>query len=632
MGEGLCGGARVLLAPGLLNVVLGRFDLALVRLVPKVLLGTTFGFDLAILGDVAEHLLDMSCGLTHWLSTTRPAPMRNLDLCPVFGKDAVVLLCEVVATSAAVTATTSRSAKVAALADLLRRLATDEVEVVVAALAGEARQGRIGIGWATVAALDVPAAASASLSITDVDRALDVLAASVGSGSQALRSARLGALLRAATADEQTFLRRLLLGELRQGALVGVVTDAVARAAGVPLAQVRRAAMLAGDLPSVAAIALSEGAAGLAGVGLSVGRFIQPMLAAPGAAVADALPAHGGPASVEQKLDGARIQAHRTGDIVRLFTRNGNDVTARLGAVAELVRALPCTSVVLDGEVIGLDQDERPERFQDTMSRFGRQAGHAETALSSPLGGAARALSSPLGGAARALSSPLGGAARALTVRFFDCIHLDGTDLVDEALSTRAGSLAQVAERWQVPKIITADVAESEVFLAASLAAGHEGVVVKDLASTYEAGRRGGAWRKVKPVRTLDLVVLAVEWGSGRRWGWLTNLHLGARDPQGGPPIMVGKTFKGLTDELLRWQTAALLEREAPGPSGPAEREAPGHVVHVRPELVVEIAVDGVQRSTRYPGGVALRFARVRRYRDDKSPADADTIDAVRAL
>ena len=501
-----------------------------------------------------------------------------------------VLLSGVVATSAAVTSTASRSAKVAALADLLRRLDPAEVEVVVAALAGEARQGRIGVGWATVRALDVPAAAEPTLTVADLDRALDELAATVGSGSQAARAARLDALLRAATADEQVFLRRLLLGELRQGALEGVAADAVARAAGVPLALVRRAAMLAGDLPSVAATALAGGADALASIGLQVGRFVQPMLAAPGDAVADALPAHGGPASVEQKLDGARLQAHRDSGEVRLFTRNGNDVTGRLGAVADLLAALPCTSVVLDGEVIGLAEDERPDRFQDTMSRFGRHAGeHGAT----------------------------------LTVRFFDCLHLDGADLLDEPLSTRAAALERVAESWRVPSVRTADVAEAEAFLAASLAAGHEGVVVKDLASPYEAGRRGGAWRKVKPVRTLDLVVLAAEWGSGRRRGWLSNLHLGAQDPDGGPPVMVGKTFKGLTDELLRWQTAALLEREV-------RRE--GHTVFVRPELVVEIALDGAQRSTRYPGGVALRFARVRRYRDDKGPAHADTIDAVRAL
>lgn len=501
-----------------------------------------------------------------------------------------MLLSEVVATSAAVTSTASRSAKVAALADLLRRLAPDEAEVVVAALAGEARQGRIGVGWATVRALDVPAAAEASLTVANLDRALDDLAATVGTGSQAARASGLDRLLRAATADEQVFLRRLLLGELRQGALEGVAADAVARAAGVPLALVRRAAMLAGDLPSVAATALAGGAEALAGIGLEVGRFVQPMLAAPGDAITDALPAHGGPASVEQKLDGARLQAHRSGALVRLFTRNGNDVTSRLTAVADLLLALPCTSVVLDGEVIGLAEDERPDRFQDTMSRFGRHVGeHGAT----------------------------------LAVRFFDCLHLDGDDLLDEPLSIRSEALERVAGAWRVPLVRTAERAEAEAFLAASLAAGHEGVVVKDVASTYEAGRRGGAWRKVKPVRTLDLVVLAAEWGSGRRRGWLSNLHLGARDPEGGPPIMVGKTFKGLTDQLLRWQTDALLEREV-------RRE--DHTVVVEPELVVEIALDGAQRSTRYPGGVALRFARVRRYRDDKGPADADTIDAVRAL
>ena len=537
-------------------------------------------------------------------------------------------LCEVLATSATVTATSSRSAKVAALAELLRRLDPDEVAVVVAALTGEVRQGRIGVGWATVRGLDVAPAAVASLTVADVDRALDDLAALAGPGSQAVRAARLDALLRAATAAEQTFLGRLLLGELRQGALAGVVADAVARAAGVPLALVRRAAMLAGDLPSVATIALAEGATGLAEVGLQVGRFVQPMLAAPGDTVAAALPASGAPASVEQKLDGARLQAHRSGQDVRLFTRNGNDVTARLAAVADLVRALPCTSVVLDGEVIGLGDDDRPQVFQDTMSRFGRRTAEPGARSSVPVVDPEVGPSSPLDeavppdSAGPRLSAP-GGAARALTVRFFDCLHRDGVDLLDEPLSTRGQALAEVAAGWLVPSIRTDDPVRAEAFLAASLAAGHEGVVVKDMASPYEAGRRGGSWRKVKPVRTLDLIVLAVEWGSGRRRGWLSNLHLGARDPGGGPPIMVGKTFKGMTDELLRWQTAALLEREV---------GRDGHVVVVRPELVVEIALDGAQRSTRYPGGVALRFARVRRYRPEKTPADADLIDAVRAL
>jgi DNA ligase-1 len=348
--------------------------------------------------------------------------------------------------------------------------------------------------------------------------------------------------------------------------------------------------MLAGDLPAVARLALAGGTEALTAVGLEPLRPVQPMLAATATGVADALAATG-PASVEWKLDGARIQAHRSGTEVRLFTRNLNDVTERLPGIVELVASLPGGALVLDGEAIGLgDGGERPDRFQDTMSRFGRQRD---------------------------------GAGAVLVARFFDLLHLDGTDLIDRPLHERLAALDAVAGPAAMPRIETDDADQAAAFLAAALDRGHEGVMVKALDSPYDAGRRGGAWRKVKPVRTLDLVVLAAEWGHGRRAGWLSNLHLGARDPGGGPFVMVGKTFKGLTDELLRWQTAELQAR--------AERTT-GPVVQVRPELVVEIALDGVQASTRYPGGVALRFARVRRYRDDKSPAEADTIDAVRAL
>lgn len=518
---------------------------------------------------------------------------------------------EVAATSAAVAATRSRTAKLAALAELIARLDVDEIEPAVAMLAGGARQGRIGVGWATVAGAAGPsadlaarAAAQPTLTVADIDHLIDRLAALEGEGSAGARRRELAAVFERATAAEADLLWRLLTGELRQGALEGLVTDAVARANGVPLAVVRRAAMLAGDLPTVAVLARTGGEEALHEVGLHVLRPVSPMLASTAADVAAALEATGR-ASVEWKLDGARIQAHRSGDQVRLFTRNLNEVTDRLPGIVALVRSFPCSHVVLDGEAIGHDEaghpddpdagPARPQRFQDTMSRFGTRTGDAGAGLGA---------------------------------RFFDVLHLDGTDLIDTPLVERHGVLDQVTGAAAIPRVVTDDAAVAADFLADALATGHEGVMVKAIDSTYEAGRRGKAWRKVKPVRTLDLVVLAAEWGHGRRQGWLSNLHLGALDPEGahGDPggfVMVGKTFKGLTDALLTWQTDALQAIEARRTAG---------TVWVRPELVVEIALDGVQRSTRYPGGVALRFARVRRYRDDKGPADADTIGSVQAL
>jgi len=529
-----------------------------------------------------------------------------------------VRFAEVVATTAEVASTRARSRKAAALAELFGRLAPGEVPVVVAILTGTPRQGRIGVGWRTVAGIEAEPADEPQLEIADVDAALDRLGGLSGPGSQAARAAELRALLGAATAPEQDLLRRLLVGELRHGALEGLVTDAVAKAAGVPLDTMRRAAMLGGDLPAVAEIALTEGRAGLAAVGLTLLRPVQPMLAQTATDVAEALAliagntgndaAGGGDgtgdtvgtlASVEWKLDGARIQVHRVGDDVRIFTRNLNDVTARLPGIAELARSLPADSVVLDGEAIGVGDDELPRMFQDTMSQFGRQDGAADAGIPG------------------------------LESRFFDILHVDGTDLVDVPLSDRLAALERVAGPWRIPGVITDDPGVARRVLDDALAAGHEGVMVKAASSTYLAGRRGGAWRKVKPVHTLDLVVLAAEWGSGRRRGWLSNLHLGARDPDAAGAdgrdefVMVGKTFKGLTDELLRWQTERFPE---------IATEQTDFAVFIRPEIVVEIALDGAQSSSRYPGGVALRFARVRRYRPDKSPAEADTIEAVRAL
>jgi DNA ligase 1 len=500
-----------------------------------------------------------------------------------------MLLADLVETSNTVAATRSRLAKVDALSSLLRRMPADEIVPATGYLIGDPPQGRVGIGWATVRDVGHGSAATPTLTVADVSLAIDGVRDATGSGSVGARREILTSLFERATEPEADFLRRLLLGELRQGALEGVMTDAIARAADVPLEVVRRAAMLSGDLRTTALLALTEGADGLGTVRLDVLRPILPMLAATSEDVTQALAATG-PASVEWKLDGARIQVHRYEDEVRVYTRNLNEVTDRLPEVVAAVRTFTAGLLVLDGEAIGLSDDERPHRFQDTMSRFGRQRVDEH-------------------------GIPL-------TAFFFDCLRLNEQDLLDQPLSVRLDALVPLVGPRAIPSVRTDDPAVASACLDEALAAGHEGVMVKSLASPYEAGRRGGAWRKVKPVRTLDLVVLAAEWGSGRRRGWLSNLHLGARGPEG-TFVMVGKTFKGLTDQLLMWQTERFLELKT------AEE---GHVVYVRPELVVEIALDGVQASRRYSGGVALRFARVRRYRHDKSPADADTIETVRAL
>ncbi|MFC6094538.1 ATP-dependent DNA ligase [Saccharothrix lopnurensis] len=507
-----------------------------------------------------------------------------------------MLFTEVVETSAAVGATRSRLAKVGALADLVRRTGTP---AVVSFLVGVPSQGRIGAGWRTVLDLDVPPAAEPSLTVSDVDGALGDYAALGGKGSAARRVEALRALFSRATAAEQDFLKRLLTGELRQGALEGVMLDAIAQAAEVPGEVVRRAFMLSGSLPATAVAALA-GEAALAAFRLEVGRPVRPMLASPAESLPEAL-AELGETAVEHKLDGARIQVHRDGDVVRVFTRTLREVTSTVPELVDLVRGLPCDSVVLDGETLALTDDGRPRPFQETMSRFGALLDAAAGRRGSA--GSTRDL----------LLSPF----------FFDCLHLDGRDLLDEPLRHRLDALRRVAGDHVIPGRVRPTADQAAAVLDEALAAGNEGVVVKALDSVYAAGRRGRAWQKVKPVHTLDLVVIGVEWGGGRRRGLLSNLHLGARDPDGGPPVMVGKTFKGLTDELLAWQTRELLARSTSDEDG---------VVTVRPELVVEIELDGAQVSPRYPGGVALRFARVVRYRPDREPAGADTLDAVRAL
>jgi DNA ligase-1 len=499
-----------------------------------------------------------------------------------------VLLAEVVATSATVAATRSRKAKVAAIAELLGRVAAPETAVVTAYVGGALLQRRTGLGWRGLQSMPEPASV-ASLEVLEVHEAFERIAALAGAGSQAARSTAVERLFGAATAEEQDWLRGLVTGALRQGALDSLVQEGLAIAAGVPLAAVRRAAMLAGSTVAVASAALSGGEEALAGYGLEVGRPVLPMLASSAPTLEAALAkAGGGEAAVDTKLDGIRIQVHRNGDEVQIATRSLDLITDRLPEVVEIARGLPATSFVLDGEALALDEDGRPRPFQETASRTAMATGVT------------------------------------VTPYFFDVLHLDGSDLLDAPGTDRAAALERlVPERHRVPRLVTADAAAAEAFLAEALAAGHEGVVVKNLAAGYEAGRRGASWVKVKPVHTLDLVVLAVEWGSGRRQGWLSNIHLGARDPATGGFVMLGKTFKGMTDEMLAWQTERFLELEV---------SRSGHVVTVRPEQVVEIALDGIQRSSRYPGGMALRFARVVRYRDDKRAADADTVETVREM
>ncbi|HEY7009303.1 MAG TPA: ATP-dependent DNA ligase [Jatrophihabitantaceae bacterium] len=500
-------------------------------------------------------------------------------------------LADVAAASADVGATSSRLAKAARLAALLRATDAADVAVVVSWLSGELPQRQIGVGWATLRSLPGPAAAT-RWTVRDVHETFDAIKATSGPGSVARRAELIGALFAAADASEQVFLRRLLSGELRQGALLGVMTDAIAKAADVPVAEVRRAAMLRGDLPAAAEAALTGGTAALAQFRLEVMRPVGPMLAQTAGSVGEALDRLGGEAAFEAKLDGARVQIHRDRDDVAIYTRSLDDVTSRLPEVVAAVRALPVSTLVADGEAIALRVDGRPYPFQVTASRFGTKTVSAEQLP--------------------------------ISAFVFDILHLDGRDLVDTPAAERLAALDEIVPAGhRVDRLVTSDPPQAQAFLARTLAAGHEGVMAKSLVAPYEAGRRGASWLKVKPVHTLDLVVLAVEWGSGRRRGKLSNIHLGARDPAGGF-VMLGKTFKGMTDEMLDWQTKRFTEL--------AEGPTDGYVVRVRPEQVVEIAFDGVQGSTRYPGGVALRFARVVRYRDDKPADEADTIDTVRAL
>jgi len=539
-----------------------------------------------------------------------------------------VLLIRIAEVSRAVAATSARLAKIDMLAGALREAGPLEVPIAVAYLSGELPQRQIGVGWAALRGVaggrppgqaersGFPPAALATLTLSDVDAGLSAIGEVSGPGSVAARKALVGELFGRATADEQQFLFGLLSGELRQGALEGVMTDAVAKAGSVPVGQVRRAMMLRGSLGAVAAAALAGGAEALAAFGLEVGRPVRPMLAASAPSIEEALAKIGGPGvsapvggpvgdpvecAVEWKLDGIRIQAHLAGGSVRLFTRTLDEITGRLPEVVATLAKLPVRAAVLDGELIALREDGRPLPFQDTASRAASGVGDASGA----------------GGVEAIPAVPL-------SVFLFDALHLDGADLIDLEYWRRHAELAwAVPADLLTPRLVTNSAQEATAFFRDAIAHGHEGVVVKSLDAPYAAGRRGAGWIKVKPRHTLDLVVLAVEWGHGRRRGWLSNLHLGARDPEGGGFVMLGKTFKGLTDELLTWQTSRLLA---------LEDHRDSWTVYVRPELVVEIAFDGVQRSPRYPGGLALRFARVLRYREDKTAAEADTIATVRDL
>ena len=579
-----------------------------------------------------------------------------------------MLLAELVAASQAVAATRSRIAKVAALANCLRRLDAAERRAGIAWLSGTLPEGRLGIGYAAVRGVAAPPAAQASLTVQEVGASLAGLAAASGPGARRRRGELLELLLTRATAAEQQFLRRLLVQELRQGALAGIMADALAAAAGVDAAEMRRALMVAGSLAAVGAAALDGGVAALRGFRLTLFRPLLPMLAGTAPDVNAALQ-RTGTASVETKYDGARVQVHRSGGAVRVYTRNLREVSANLPNLVAAVAGLPVRAVILDGEVLAVRADGRPQPFQVTMSRFGRGSaargsersgsagcdtahahgepatgaagehdgaagGRDEAPADARYAGSAAATSAALeqaggtgapGGVTPA-AAPAGGGAAGLPLQpfFFDCLHLDGDDLIDRPLGERLAALDRACPAaLRVPRVITADPERAARHAAEVLAGGHEGVMIKALDSRYEAGRRGSGWIKVKPAHTLDLVVVAIEWGSGRRRGWLSNLHLAARDPERGGFAMVGKTFKGMTDDMLRWQTSRFLELET---------HRRGGVVYVRPEQVVEIAFDGIQSSSRYDSGMALRFARVKRYRTDKPAAEADTVAVMRAL
>jgi DNA ligase-1 len=505
-----------------------------------------------------------------------------------------MLLQRVVETSRRIAEVSSRNEKVDIRAAVLRAVRTDEIEMVVGFLTGSPRQGRMGIGPSALRQAQVDLSVEVpALELWEVDTEFDRIATRKGRGSPAERVRLLRRLNERATSQEQEFLMRLLLGDLRQGALDGLMTEAVAQAAGVTSAKVRRAVMATGDLGAVTRTALTVGADGLSQCTVQLFRPIQPMLAQP-SDIVGAL-ARLGEATLEYKLDGARIQIHKAGDEVKVFSRRLRDVTHAVPEVLDVVSSVPARELILDGEVIALKLDGAPQPFQVTMRRFGRKLDVGRLQRELPL-------------------APF----------VFDILYLDGQDLTEVPQAQRSAILTELAtETWLTPSTVTADTVAAEEFLVEAIRRGHEGIMAKARDASYEAGSRGQSWLKVKPAHTLDLLVLAGEWGHGRRRGWLSNLHLAARDPEAGGFVMLGKTFKGMTDEMLSWQTRRLLELEI-------GRDR--HTVFVRPELVVEVAFNNVQESPQYPAGLALRFARIKRYRTDKVPSDADTLEAVRKI
>jgi DNA ligase 1 len=504
-----------------------------------------------------------------------------------------MLLAIVVDASLKIAETSKRLEKISLVAGVLRQLQGDEIEVVAAWLSGQIRQGKIGIGFASLYdAAGFPAEAP-QLQVLEVDQTFQRIAGTDGPGSVRLRQELLHHILSRATGVEREFLFRLLRGELRQGALEGILLEGIAKAAGVPSERVRRAAMLAGNLPLIAKAALQEGEAALLRFDVQLMRPLQPMLAQTAEGIPTAL-ADLGEAALEFKMDGARIQVHKSGEDIAVFSRSLNDVTGAVPEVVEAVRGMPARDLILDGEVLAFQPDGRPHPFQVTMRRFGRKLNVQSMRGELPL-----------------------------TPYWFDLLYLDGGSLLDEVQARRFAALQRLAPGSLIPHTITADANAGEDFFRDALARGHEGIMAKARDAAYAAGGRGQSWLKIKQARTLDLVILAAEWGSGRRRGWLSNLHLGARDTDAGGFAMLGKTFKGLTDEMLAWQTRELLKIEIARDS---------YTVYVEPKLVAEIAFNEIQISPRYPSELALRFARVKRYRPDKTAAEADTFQTVRKM